>query len=111
MQALKILGDVVKATPTLPPPIASNCGIYSIKAHVVLSTSNVPPYVSPLSSHHQLYSSKLEPSAPSLVAGVSQCIAAALSSIRQVCACPKQNHSDVPHRSHVCCFTVRLLKP
>jgi len=42
LQALKILGDVVK-----------------------------------------LYSSKLEPSAPSLVAGVSQSIAAALSSIRQ----------------------------
>ena len=43
LQALKILGDVVK-----------------------------------------LYGSKLEPSAPSLVSGVSQTIAAALSSIRQV---------------------------
>ena len=33
---------------------------------------------------HQLYTSKLESAAPSLVAGVSQSIAAALSSIRQV---------------------------
>jgi hypothetical protein len=33
---------------------------------------------------NQLYTSKLESAAPSIVAGVSQSIAAALSSIRQV---------------------------
>jgi hypothetical protein len=51
---------------------------------VLLNPSSPSQALKILGDVVKLYGSKLEPSAPSLVSGVSQTIAAALSSIRQV---------------------------